>query len=131
GQKGAFARYDMDYWGNCVLQAVAWSAKTAQLSGVPVVVSGEPWQIIQLDSERFHQLSFEPASRNNHQLAIRPARGPAENVSALSRNPPAPLRLQMPYGAVLCIVEPGPAFAELAPHLKLPAAGLTPHQLIR
>src|SRR5262245_54202526 len=35
GTKGAFAKYDMDYWGNCVLQAVAWSAKTAQLSGVP------------------------------------------------------------------------------------------------
>jgi hypothetical protein len=41
GPKGAFSKYDMDYWGNCVLQAVAWSAKTAQLSGVPVVISGE------------------------------------------------------------------------------------------
>jgi hypothetical protein len=131
GPKGAFGRYEMDYWGNCVLQAVGWTAKTAQLSGVPVVVSGEPWQIIQLDSERFHQLSFEPASRNRHQLDIRLARGSAENVSGLVANPDALFRVQMPDGAVLCIVEPGPAFAELAPHLKLPAAGLTPHQLIR
>src|SRR4029079_1813664 len=46
GPKGAFSKYDMDYWGNCVLQAVGWSAKTAQLSGVPVVLSGEPPPVI-------------------------------------------------------------------------------------
>ena len=77
GPKGAFSKYDMDYWGNCVLQAVGWSAKTAQLSGVPVVISGEPSQVIQLDTERFHQLSFEPPFRNKHQLDIRLARGSA------------------------------------------------------
>jgi len=131
GPKGAFSKYDMDYWGNCVLQAVAWSAKTAQLSGVPVVISGEPAPVIQLDSERFHQLSFEPPFRNKHQLDVRLARGSAEGVSGLAGRPDALFRVTMPDGAVLCIVEPGPAFAELEPHLKLPPAGLTPHQLIR
>jgi Dolichyl-phosphate-mannose-protein mannosyltransferase len=131
GPKGAFSKYDMDYWGNCVLQAVGWSAKTAQLSGVPVVISGEPWQVIQLDSERFHQLSFEPPFRNTHQLDIRLARGSGEGVAGLAGRPDALYRVQMPDGAVLCVVEPGPAFAQLQPHLKLPPAGLTPHQLIR
>jgi hypothetical protein len=131
GPKGAFSRYDMDYWGNCVLQAVGWSAKTAQLSGVPVVISGEPSQVIQLDSERFHQLSFEPPFRNKHQLDVRLARGSGEGVAGLAGRPDALYRVQMPDGAVLCVVEPGPAFAQLQPHLKLPPAGLTPHQLIR
>ena len=27
GPRGAFAKYEMDYWGNCVLKAVAWSAR--------------------------------------------------------------------------------------------------------
>jgi hypothetical protein len=131
GPKGAFSKYDMDYWGNCVLQAVAWSAKTAQLSGVPVVISGEPSQVIQLDSERFHQLSYEPPFRNRHQLDVRLARGSAEGVAGLAGRPDALYQVKMPDGAVLCVVEPGPAFAELAPHLKLPPAGLSPHQLIR
>jgi hypothetical protein len=131
GPKGAFSKYDMDYWGNCVLQAVAWSAKTAQLSGVPIVISGEPWQVIQLDSERFHQLSFEPPFRNQHQLDIRLSRGSAEAVAGLAARPDALYRVSMPDGAVLCIVEPGPAFAELEPHLKRPASGLTAHQLLR
>lgn len=131
GPKGAFSKYDMDYWGNCVLQAVGWSAKTAQLSGVPVVISGEPSQVIQLDSERFHQLSFEPPFRNKHQLDIRLARGSGEGVAGLAGRPDALYRVQMPDGAVLCVVEPGPAFAQLQPYLKLPPANLTPHQLIR
>ena len=130
GPKGAFGKFDMDYWGNCVLQAVSWSAKTAQLSGVPVVISGEPWQVIQLDSERFHQLSFELPSRNRHQLDVRLARGSAESVGGLAGRD-ALYRVSTPDGAVLCIVEPGPAFADLQPHLKLPPAGLTAHQLLR
>lgn len=131
GPKGAFGKYDMDYWGNCVLQAVAWSAKTAQVSGVPIVVSGEPSQVIQLDSERFHQLSFEPPFRNKHQLDIRLARGSAAGVEGLAGRPDALYRVSMPDGAVLCVVEPGPAFGELEPHLKMPLAAMTAHQLLR
>ena len=104
GPKGAFSKYNMDYWGNCVLQAVAWSAKTAQLSGVPVVISGEPAHVIQLDSERFHQLSFEPPFRNRHQLDVRLARGSAESVAGLAGRPDALYRVSTPDGAVLCIV---------------------------
>jgi hypothetical protein len=95
------------------------------------VISGEPWQVIQLDSERFHQLSFEPPFRNQHQLDIRLSRGSAEAVAGLAGRPDALYRVSMPDGAVLCIVEPGPAFAELEPHLKRPASGLTAHQLLR
>jgi hypothetical protein len=131
GSRGAFARYDMDYWGNCVLQAVAWSAKTAQLSGVPVAISGEPLQVIQLDSERFHQLFFVSPYSGRHQLDVRLARGSVEAVSGLATRPDALYRVQMPDGALLCVVVPGPAFAELQPHLKLPPPGLSAHQLLR
>jgi hypothetical protein len=131
GPRGAFSKYEMDYWGNCVLQAVAWSAKTAQLSRFPVVVSGEPWQVIQLDSERFHQLSFEPPFRNRHQLDVRLARGSAATVTDLARRPDTLYRVSTPDGAVLCIVEPGPAFAEIQPHLKLPPPDVTAHELLR
>lgn len=131
GPRGAFARYDMDYWGNCVLEGVSWAAKAAQLSGVPIVVSGEPSHLIQLDSERFHQLSFVPPSRNQHQIDIRLARGSAENVSGLASRADALYRVQTPDGALLCVVEPGPAFAQIASRLKLPPPGLSAHRLLR
>ena len=42
GPKNAFARYDMDYWGNSVLQAVQWADSVARASGIPLIVSGNP-----------------------------------------------------------------------------------------
>ena len=42
GPRGAFTRYDMDYWGNCVLQAVEWAVDTARASGTVVTISGQP-----------------------------------------------------------------------------------------
>ena len=60
GPKGACLRYDVDYWGNCLLEAVDWSAALTRRSGQPVVVSGNAWQIIQLDSERYQGLAFTP-----------------------------------------------------------------------
>jgi hypothetical protein len=35
GPRGAFANYDMDYWGNCLLQAVEWSADLASRPECP------------------------------------------------------------------------------------------------
>lgn len=124
GPRGAFARYDMDYWGNCVLEAVAWSAKTARLSGVPIVVSGDPWALVQLDAERFRELAFAPPHRGQHALDIRLARGSAKGVTGLATRSDALYRVQTAGGAVLCVVVPGPRFSQLQPRLALP--GQTP-----
>jgi hypothetical protein len=118
GPRGAFAKYDMDYWGNCVLEAVAWSAERARLSGRALTISGNPWHLVQLDAERFHEVSFAPPDRPHH-LAVHLNRGPAEAVGALANRDDALYRVQTPDGAVLCVVVPGPAFAELQ-HLALP-----------
>jgi hypothetical protein len=116
GPRGAFARFDMDYWGNCVLQAVSWSASTARSSGRVITISGNPWHLVQLDADRFHELDFTPPHRP-HQLAVHLNRGSAEAVSALANRGDALYRVRTPDGAVLCVVVPGPAFSELQPHL--------------
>jgi hypothetical protein len=120
GPRGAFARYELDYWGNCVLQAVAWSADIARLSGRPITVSGNPWHLVQLNSERFRELSFTPREGGQHYLEIRLNRGSQEGVIELANNSQALYRVQTPDGAVLCVVLPGPAFGQLEPYLTLP-----------
>jgi hypothetical protein len=120
GPKGAFARYDLDHWGNCVLQAVSWSARVAQLSGRPVTVSGNPWHLVELDAARFRQVAFTLPQRNQDYLTVRLNRGPIGNVKELAARPDALYRVTTPDGAVLCVVHPGPAFAQLQPHLVLP-----------
>ena len=123
GPRGAFARYEMDYWGNCVLEAVAWSASAARLSGVPIAISGEPWPLIQLDSERFHELYFTLPYRGQHALDVRLAKGSREGVTGLATRPDALYKVQTPDGALLCVVVPGPMFPLLQPRLVLPAPG--------
>lgn len=111
GPRGAFARYDMDYWGNCMLQAVEWGVEAARASGIPVAISGNPDHLVQLDSERYREVYFTYPSRQRHHLHVALARGP---VAALRRLAQAPAlhQVRTPDGAVLCTVTPGPAYGE-------------------
>lgn len=130
GPRGAFARFDMDYWGNCVLEAVAWSARTAQLSGRPISISGNPWHVVQLDAERFPSLYFTPPHRDHH-LSVHLSRGSAEVVTGLATREDALYRVRTADGVVLCVVVPGPAYAELQPHISFPPTGWSPRELTR
>jgi hypothetical protein len=112
GPRGAFARYDMDYWGNCILQAVEWGVDTARSSRTVVTISGNPWHLVQLNAERFHEVYFTAPARNRHYLHVQLARG---SIDALRKLPaePALHQVRTPDGAVLCVVTPGPAYGEL------------------
>ena len=112
GPRGAFAKYDMDYWGNCVLQAVEWSAETARAMGMPLAISGNPSHLVQLDSERFRELYYTEPQRRQHYLHVRLARGPAESLKQLAAQP-ALHQVKTADGAVLCNVVPGPMFQEM------------------
>ena len=46
GPRGAFGWYELDYWGNCVLQAVEWSAAEARQAQMPVRVWGRPEHLV-------------------------------------------------------------------------------------
>jgi hypothetical protein len=92
----------MDYLGNCVLQGVAWSARAARSSGRVITISGNPWHLVQLDAERFHELSFVLPHRQ-HNLAVELLRGPAQNVRDLANRDDARTKVQTPDGAVLCV----------------------------
>ena len=112
GPAGAFARYDMDYWGNSVLQAVKWSRDLARSSGVAVTISGNPDHLVLLNSERFRELSFTRRDRGTPYLFVRLARGPVAGLMELARQP-ALYQVRTPDGALLCSVIAGPAYGEL------------------
>ena len=122
GPAGAFGNYDQDYWGNCMQEAVRWAAKVARLSHRPVGVSGNEFQIVQLDAEPYPELFYAPPTSIRYHLDIRLSRGSAASVRDLAARGDALYRVTMPDGAVLCVVLPGPAFAELKPHMVLAGA---------
>jgi hypothetical protein len=119
GPRGALGRYELDYWGNCMLQAVAWSANAASRAGMPVIVWGQPPHIIAYDAARFPQVIVAPSRTDPHHLELRMARGHVRDMRRLAARGDAVHRVTTGDGAVLCAVYPGPDFEEL--RLRLPA----------
>jgi hypothetical protein len=128
GPRGAFKRYDMDYWGNCVLQAVDWSAELARSYGTALSISGNPWALVQLNADRFPELYFTYPHRNKHHLHVRLARGSVEGLREVLGQRTLH-QVRTPDGAVLCTVVPGPAFGELDALRRRQASPAAHHQV--
>jgi len=110
GPRAAFARYDMDYWGNSVLQAVKWSADVAKRSGIPLGVSGNPVQAVEADAARYRTLWATPRNSVDFHFDIRLMRGPRQSLQEFAARPDILYRVTTADGTPLCVVLPGPAF---------------------
>jgi hypothetical protein len=75
-------------------------------------MSGNPWHLVQLDAQRFHEVYFTPPQRNTHHLYVSLARGPIAALRDVAERP-ALHKVLTPDGVVLCTVTPGPAYGEL------------------
>ena len=117
GPRGAFTRYELDYWGNCMLQAVAWSADAAARAGMPLTIWGQPQHIVEFDARRFPQLAVVPDQTDRHHLQVYLLRGYIENVREMTQWD-AVHRVTTGDGALLCGVYPGPAYDELERRLQ-------------
>ena len=101
-----------------MLQAVAWSAETARQAQMPVIVWGQPHQILTLNAARFGQLSVVPEDTDPHHLQIWLLRGTIAQLRDLAALPVALHRVTTADGAVLCTVLPGSEFEELRRRLE-------------
>jgi hypothetical protein len=119
GPKSAFARYDMDYWGNSVLQAVEWADSVARASGFPLIVSGNPIQAVDADAARFRSLMSVPRADLRYHLDIRLMRGPSGSLREFAARPDILYKVTTSDGTPLCVVIPGPAFLSVSDRLKL------------
>jgi hypothetical protein len=118
GPRGAFGRYDLDYWGNCVLQEVRWADRLARRSGVSLVVSGQPPHVVQFDSGRFSTLSFTGPEQGLHQIEIDPVWGDAEEARRAVTGSDVLHWVGTSDGAVLCVALKGPRFGDVAARLR-------------
>jgi hypothetical protein len=117
GPRAAFGRYEMDYWGNCVLEAVRWSATQAEHAKMPVVITANAWEIAVADSTRFQSLAFRLRQRGGYHLDIRLLKGERDDVIRTSQLPDILYRVTMADGTPLCVVLPGPEYPQLAARL--------------
>lgn len=120
GPREAFRQYELDYWGNCMLQGVEWGAAMGRAYGATLTISGNPAHLVRENLERFPELEFSEGSENRHHFEVKLVRGPRATLRALVSNP-ALYRVETPDGAVVCTVIPGPALGELDEDRRLAA----------
>jgi len=121
GPRAAFGRFDMDYWGNSMLQAVSWAADQAERARMPLAVSGNPRDAVEADAGRFPSVWLTRRWSTTHHLDIRLLRGSHDGVVELANRRDVLYRATMADGTPLAVVLPGPAYGEVAQQLRLAA----------
>jgi 4-amino-4-deoxy-L-arabinose transferase-like glycosyltransferase len=122
GPRGAFGRYELDYWGNSALQGVEWVDRVARASGTRVVISGLPHHLVRDDAQRFASLAFAREEEDAHHLEVVVLRGPRQDVLDLARRADVLHAVTTADGTPLTVVVPGPRYAEVAGTLHLAPA---------
>ncbi len=114
GPRAALGRYELDYWGSSVHQAVAWIDAAARQGQTRIVVSGHPPHVVRDEARRHATLDFARNELKRHQLDVLVLRGPRQDVLELAGRTDSLHRVTTADGTPLAIVVPGPAFAEIA-----------------
>jgi len=119
GPRGAFGRYELDYWGNSVLQAIEWLDRTARAAGTRLVVSGSPHHLVRDDSQRFASLAFIREDDGAPQLMVLALRGPRQDVLDLAQRGDILHAVTTADGTSLTVVVPGPGYDQVRDRLSL------------
>jgi len=102
GPRAAYARYDLDYWGNCVLQALG--DVNSRSSADRIYVSGWPLIVIQADVSRFPRLALADPRDPRVSAFVTIARGDRRGLLTLAANASIQSRVTTADGALLCAV---------------------------
>jgi hypothetical protein len=118
GPSAMFLRFELDYWGNCLLQAGWRIAEIARASGAPVPVAANPHRPMMLNAMRIPEIYMTDRSRRQHELEVRLMRGPIPSLRELAASPDVRWWVTTADGAPLCAIVPGPQFRRLRQRLE-------------
>lgn len=113
GPRGANGRFDLDYWGNSLLQAVEWTDQLATRSGVPLCISGRAYSVLRGNAQRFRSLYSEHPSHGAHHIEVVLARGSSEGLMELAARQDILHVIETADGVPLAYVLPGPRIDEV------------------
>jgi hypothetical protein len=126
GPRAAFGRFELDYWGNCVLQAAEWADGQARRAGMPIGVAANAWEILVVDQPRFPSLWFRRREQDGYHLDVRLLKGPRQAVLDTNASPDVLHRVTMADGTPICVIMPGPQYPQLKERLARASVGGPP-----
>ena len=113
GPRGAFGRYELDYWGNSARQAIDWLDSLARQKNVRIVASGYPPHVVRDEARRHAGLDFARPMVERQHLDVIVLRGTRERVIELAARQDVLHRVTTADGTTLAIVVPGPGYDQL------------------
>ena len=118
GPRGAIQRFELDYWGNCLYEAMRHAAGLGRAAGMQVRIAGERSALLSLNASRIPEVRVTSASRGLHHLEVVHLRGPKEKIVSETHRTDILYRVAMADGTPLCTVVRGPKHAELEARLR-------------
>ena len=118
GPQNAIQRFDMDYWGNCLYQAMRHAAPLAREARMPIAVSGRQWRQMLLSAPRVPQVTVTNNNHLNHHLELVLLRGSKSDVMQSMHRTDIVYKVTTADGTPVCTAVPGPRYAELASRLQ-------------
>ncbi len=122
GPRGAVGQFDLDYWGNCLFQAVQHAGRLAEVAGRPVVISGPRWRMLRSDARRVPLVQVVQPPTTRHDLQVTLLRGTREELSTFQARRAVLWQVTTHDGAPLCAITPGPRFDDLRRRLEATGA---------
>jgi hypothetical protein len=117
GPSRAYSRFEMDYWGNCLYQALRETAILADATHAPVTVSGRQDRQLLLNARRVPEVAVVSPRLGQHELEITILRGRRADLRAFTVRDDIVWWVKTADGARLCAVQRGPQFERLAERL--------------
>ena len=118
GPSRAYARFELDYWGNCLYRALRETAVLADATDAPVTVSGRQDRQLLLNARRVHEVAVVSPRLGQHELEINLLRGRRADLRAHTARGDIVWWVTTTDGARLCAVQRGPQFERLTERLR-------------
>ncbi len=118
GPRAAYMRFEMDYWGNCLFEAVKQTADVGRAASAPVTISGRRERELRLNAARVHGVVVSGRNDSAHELEVVLLRGTRKELKAFLRRSDILWHVTMSDGAALCTVTQGPQFQRLRDRLE-------------
>ena len=113
GPRGAFGRYDLDYWGNCILEATEWAAPRPGARAFRSASRRTHGKWPRWMPGGFNELYFRQQRHAGWHLNLLLLKGSTENIAEIAADPGVLYRVQTADGTPLCVVLPGPDYPQL------------------
>ena len=114
GPAAVATRFELDYWGNCLYQAMREVGEVGRAVGMPVTISGRQDRQLLLNAPRVPAVSVSRPQRGLHEVEIHLLRGKRADLRAFSTRQDVLWRVTTHDGAALCAVVRGPQFERLS-----------------